>query len=1478
MNRTLAGGTVIVAVLMVTSVFALPFLGGIGGMGSGVGDNGAEAESPNGAASNPEAAGTTPAADGATLLAANETGQPVFDAGDDDPIEMGATGETDDLSDDAADAVESGVDEGIELVQSQGVEVTQEQRVAAVDAATQSVSQHQDADVEQVQAATAGAVHGSLLQAQEVDVEQVQEIETEHVEAAVGGATDGALAQHQTVNASQMQSATWGAAHGGLAQYQHVTVEQIQIATLGAAAGAASEAGAKDVEKKPKIQEAAQGSAYGTLEQYQKITAEQRQQVTIEHAQHAAAGAAAGALAGTTEQAIEQDQRITVEQRQQVTIKQVQKAATGAAKGALVQKQDVSAEQTQFAARGAGKGPLKQLQTGDVEQVQRISITQIQEASFGAATGAIVQSQEATVEQIQAAADGGAQGVIVQYQEVEVTQIQKAATGAATGAVDSAIQYQIVEIEQIQAASFGAGEGAVLQRQTVSATQVQYIAEGAAGGVLVQHQEVSVEQIQVIASGASKELPRAIQYQQISVTQLQALTFDTAADTADYAIAEGVDDPTVIVQQIEIEIVQKVEQIDEREGEASISLADQTGNGTTVTVDSVSLSEGGFVAIYDGVAADADPEAVIGASGYLSAGDHENVEIELDEPIEASGPIVAVVHHDTTDDETFQYAETDGAEDDPYVTPGGAPILDGAFYTVDEEIDDPEATLSVSDQDGDGTELVVDEANASVEYRLTAEYDDETVESDAVDAGEPVENESLALDPPIEDNTTVDVSVVAAGDGDVADEGDVLANETIEYTVEEAPPEELSVEYTSCERVEISGTLEEGDDLYPRTIWYDTIGPGDAFYTGVTAGEEVEAPFTGTVVMEVGEEEDVEQVDEETVVIEVPDEGNFGSFIVPWVSPADEPESALASPPDDLDCGAEIQPEEPTLTVEDVQPAENGTAADADGDEGDDPGTTAFDVTFGYENPNDAPITGGEFVEGTTADEPPAELAPGEDEFTVAWTPDSDDEVLAWEIPMEDFAYDEPVRVETEPAGAYDAPPEELSVEFQSCDRATVSGTFEDGDPVFASTGFYDTAGYGNTLIEDGVVFGDDVDAPFTGTVVFEVGETSSVTIDEGEDEILVEIADYGTFGTVLSGLTTEEETYLTAGIDHSNPETAACFDEIRPELPTLSYENSQETGDAIAVTFSYENPNDAAVPGGEFDGATDDQPPQQLDSGADEITVEWTPESDDEQLEWVVDMSAFNHTETASAQTPPAGEIAPTEPGEFAIDIVDPIDPAEQGEEVILDVDVENVGGEEATETLSLSVGEQLADADLTLDEGEQQTVSLALDTTQLEPGEYTASVTSATDEDQATVLIEEPLEDDPDEANGVDEADGEAETTGEDEPTETDENGVDANGATETDDGTVDDGATDDESAGEGTADDGAATDGGDTDAATNGGETDAAANGGDTDVATDGDGDAVENGDGENSDGADDDLTGSDDTGDVAASLPGSVVPAL
>ncbi|QLH79174.1 type II secretion system F family protein [Halosimplex rubrum] len=93
---------------------------------------------------------------------------------------------------------------------------------------------------------------------------------------------------------------------------------------------------------------------------------------------------------------------------------------------------------------------------------------------------------------------------------------------------------------------------------------------------------------------------------------------------------------------------------------AQVTFDDQAMTGETVTVDSVSLSEGGYVTVR---ARTADGE-VVGHSEYLAAGSHEDVRIRLESTYSDEMELYAVPHLDTDGDERFGH--TGGSVDRTY--------------------------------------------------------------------------------------------------------------------------------------------------------------------------------------------------------------------------------------------------------------------------------------------------------------------------------------------------------------------------------------------------------------------------------------------------------------------------------------------------------------------------------------------------------------------------------------------------------------------------------------------------------------------------------------------------------------------------------------------------------------------------------------------------------------------------------------------
>jgi hypothetical protein len=130
------------------------------------------------------------------------------------------------------------------------------------------------------------------------------------------------------------------------------------------------------------------------------------------------------------------------------------------------------------------------------------------------------------------------------------------------------------------------------------------------------------------------------------------------------------------------------------DGNATVAFSDQTTNGTSVTVDSVNMSDGGFVVIHDDSLLDGEVTgSVIGVSEYLEPGETENVTVALFDGVPGATfdqtaitedqTLIAMPHRDTNASETYDFVATDGTEDGPYLA-NGAPVTDSANVSVEE--------------------------------------------------------------------------------------------------------------------------------------------------------------------------------------------------------------------------------------------------------------------------------------------------------------------------------------------------------------------------------------------------------------------------------------------------------------------------------------------------------------------------------------------------------------------------------------------------------------------------------------------------------------------------------------------------------------------------------------------------------------------------------------------------------------------------
>lgn len=95
-----------------------------------------------------------------------------------------------------------------------------------------------------------------------------------------------------------------------------------------------------------------------------------------------------------------------------------------------------------------------------------------------------------------------------------------------------------------------------------------------------------------------------------------------------------------------------------------------TSDGVSLSgIDELTLSDGGFVAVYDD---DGINGTMYGHTGYLPPGSHSTVEIPLFESIEGETVLRLVVHRDTTGTQEFEFEapyDPETAVDRPYPTP-----------------------------------------------------------------------------------------------------------------------------------------------------------------------------------------------------------------------------------------------------------------------------------------------------------------------------------------------------------------------------------------------------------------------------------------------------------------------------------------------------------------------------------------------------------------------------------------------------------------------------------------------------------------------------------------------------------------------------------------------------------------------------------------------------------------------------------------
>ncbi|ELY49565.1 hypothetical protein C495_00010 [Natronorubrum sulfidifaciens JCM 14089] len=236
--------------------------------------------------------------------------------------------------------------------------------------------------------------------------------------------------------------------------------------------------------------------------------------------------------------------------------------------------------------------------------------------------------------------------------------------------------------------------------------------------------------------------------------------------------------------------------------DAHVTFSDQTTDGETVVVDDVTMASGGFVTIHDSSLLVGDVlESVIGTSEYLESGTHENVEVTLDEPLEEDETLIAMPHRDTNENQEYDFVETEGEEDGPYLTADDEPVTDQAVVTVGDADEDPVANGDDA-LDEEPVDESVDEEPA--EEKPTEEpVDEEPAEEKPTD--EPVDEEPAEEKPtdepvdeePVEEKPTdepVDEEPAEEKPADEPVDEEPAEEKPTDESVDEEPAEEKSAD------------------------------------------------------------------------------------------------------------------------------------------------------------------------------------------------------------------------------------------------------------------------------------------------------------------------------------------------------------------------------------------------------------------------------------------------------------------------------------------------------------------------------------------------------------------------------------------------------------------------------------------------------------------------------------------------------------
>lgn len=188
-------------------------------------------------------------------------------------------------------------------------------------------------------------------------------------------------------------------------------------------------------------------------------------------------------------------------------------------------------------------------------------------------------------------------------------------------------------------------------------------------------------------------------------------------------------------------------------GPAELTAEDQSGDGTTVVVTSVTLPANGFLVIH--ADAEGGPGPVIGHTALLEAGTSSDVEVPLDEALTTDATVWPMAHIDTNGNEQYDFNPPESTEDGPATFENGDVAVVSISYTLEDGGTSSGAAVTAEN-------FAFSPSSTEVAAGATVTWTNNDSVQHTVTAGEPG-SETGEFDEPLEAGGTAEVTFDSAG-------------------------------------------------------------------------------------------------------------------------------------------------------------------------------------------------------------------------------------------------------------------------------------------------------------------------------------------------------------------------------------------------------------------------------------------------------------------------------------------------------------------------------------------------------------------------------------------------------------------------------------------------------------------------------------------------------------------------------------------